>query len=383
MTQPDSTSAAAKPALATTPLTAWHLARGARMAEFAGFNMPIQYSSIVTEHTATRQAAGLFDISHMGRLRFEGPRAHQLLDHLLTRRVDDMRPGMIRYSLMCNEEGGTLDDVLIANLESPSSRQFFLLVVNAGNRAKILKWIAPHLADFPDVEFRDATETTAMIALQGPKSAAIAERLFSPKVTQLKNYRGLVTEQMSKPCIVSRTGYTGEDGFEFIVRAEDAARVWENLMLAGREHGIEAVGLGARDTLRLEAAMPLYGHELSEAIDPYTAGLGFAVSLGQRSFLGSEALAVLKDSPRSQQRIGLRLTGRRAAREGATLLDSDNRSVGTVTSGTFSPTLQSPIAMAYVAPELATVGTNIEVDIRGSRAAAQIVQLPFYQRTKV
>ena len=352
------------------------------MAEFAGFNMPIQYSSIVAEHTATRQAAGLFDISHMGRLRFEGPRAHLLLDHLLTRRVADMRPGMLRYSMMCHEEGGILDDVLIANLESPSNRQFFLLVVNAGNRHKILKWIAPHLADFPDVEFRDATESTAMIALQGPKSAAIAERLFNPKVLQLKNFRGLVTEQMSKPCIVSRTGYTGEDGFEFIVRTEDAARVWENLMLAGREHGIEPVGLGARDTLRLEAGMPLYGHELSETIDPFTAGLGFAVSLGDRSFLGSDALAMLKDAPRTLQRIGLQFGGRRAAREGASLIDRDGRSVGRVTSGTFSPTLQLPIAMAYVAPELATAGTSIDVDIRGTTTEAQIVPLPFYKTTK-
>lgn len=352
------------------------------MAEFAGFNMPIQYSSIVPEHTATRQAAGLFDISHMGRLRFEGPRAHLLLDHLLTRRVADMRPGMLRYSMMCNEEGGILDDVLVANLESPSNRQFFLLVVNAGNRPKILKWIAPHLADFPDVEFRDATESTAMIALQGPKSAAIAERLFDPKILQLKNFRGLVTEQMSKPCIVSRTGYTGEDGFEFIVRNEDAARVWDNLLLAGREHGIEPVGLGARDTLRLEAGMPLYGHELSETIDPFTAGLGFAVSLGDRSFLGSDALAKLKDAPRTMQRIGLQFGGRRAAREGAGIVDSDGRSVGRVTSGTFSPTLQLPIAMAYVAPELATVGTSIEVDIRGTSTEAQIVPLPFYKTTK-
>jgi aminomethyltransferase len=350
------------------------------MAEFAGYSMPIQYSTIVTEHTATRQAAGLFDISHMGRLRFEGPRAHLLLDHLLTRRVTDIRPGMVRYSLMCNEDGGILDDVLIANLESPSSRQFFLLVVNAGNRAKILKWIAPHLADFPDVEFRDATESTAMLAVQGPKALAIVERLFDKRVTQLKYYRGLVTEQMSKPCIVTRTGYTGEDGFELIVRAEDAPRVWENIMLAGREHGIEPVGLGARDTLRLEAGMPLYGHELTEAIDPFTAGLGFAVSLAERSFLGSETLAKLKEASRNLTRIGVKLAGRRAAREGACFIDGDNRTVGTVTSGTFSPTLQVPVAMGYVAPEVSAVGTTIDVDIRGSRATAEIVELPFYHR---
>ncbi len=350
------------------------------MAPFAGFNMPIQYSTIVTEHNATRQAAGLFDISHMGRLRFEGPRAHLLLDHLLTRRVSDMRPGMIRYSLMCNEDGGILDDVLVANLESPSNRQFFLLIVNASNRAKILKWIAPHLADFPDVEFRDSTPSTAMIALQGPKSTAIVERLFNRKVAQLKYYHGLVTNQMNKPCIVSRTGYTGEDGFEFIVRDEDALRVWENLLLAGREHGIQPVGLGARDTLRLEAGMPLYGHELSESIDPLTAGLGFAVTLGERSFLGSDALATLSTHSPSMVRIGLKLTGRRAAREGATLIDQDNRTVGSVTSGTYSPTLQTPIAMGYIAPELSTVGTSIEVDIRGTRSPAQIVPLPFYKR---
>jgi aminomethyltransferase len=384
VTSPESTPAAhgTLPAsvLASTPLTGWHVARGARMAEFAGFNMPIQYSSIVTEHTATRRAAGLFDISHMGRLRFEGPRAHLLLDHLLTRRVTDMRPGMLRYSLMCNEEGGILDDVLVANLESPSSRQFFVLIVNAGNREKILKWIAPHLADFPDVEFRDATPSTAMLAIQGPQATTIVQRLFNLKVTQLKYYRGLVTEQMSKPCIISRTGYTGEDGFELIVRAEDSLRVWENLMLAGREHGIEPVGLGARDTLRLEAGMPLYGHELSERIDPFTAGLGFAVTLGERSFLGSEALTQLCSAKRTQTRIGFKLEGRRAARESALLIDSDQRTVGTVTSGTFSPTLQCPIGMGYVASELAVVGSSIEVDIRGSRAAAQIVDLPFYHR---
>ncbi len=350
------------------------------MAEFAGFSMPIQYTSIVTEHTATRQAAGLFDISHMGRLRFEGPRAHLLLDHLLTRRVADMRPGMIRYSLMCNEEGGILDDVLISNLESPSSQQYFLLVVNAGNRAKILKWIQPHLADFPDVVFRDVTDDTAMISIQGPKALAVTERLFATKVGGLKYYRGLVTDQMSKPCIVSRTGYTGEDGFELIVRSEDAVRVWDNLMLSGREHGIEPVGLGARDTLRLEAGMPLYGHELNESIDPYSAGLGFAVSVGDRNFLGSDALIRLKHQPKTQERVGIKVSGRRAAREGAALIDSDNRGVGLITSGTFSPTFQCPIAMGYIASELATVGTAIEVDIRGTRAMAEIASLPFYQR---
>lgn len=377
----------AAPPLKSTPLTGWHSERGARMAEFAGYSMPIQYSSIVTEHSATRTAAGLFDISHMGRLRFEGERAAELLDHLLTRRVGDMEIGRVRYSLMCNENGGILDDVLLSHLETPSGRKFFLLVVNASNRPKILKWIAPHLADFPDVEFADVTEATAMISIQGPAAESIVTPLFPPKVARLKYYRSEVTEQMSKSCIVSRTGYTGEDGFELIVRSEDAMRVWENLILAGRDSGIEPVGLGARDTLRLEAAMPLYGHELSEEIDPISAGLKFAVNFDDargaaRHFLGRETLEQRAASPPPHTRVGLKLTGRRAAREGAKLIDRDNRTVGEVTSGSFSPSLQCPIAMAYLDSQVATPGMSIDVDIRGSRAAGEIVELPFYKRAR-
>ena len=365
----------------TTALNGWHLEHQARMVDFAGYQMPIQYASIVKEHAATRQAAGVFDISHMGRLRFEGNRAHELLDHLLTRKVADLKLGRTRYALMCNEDGGILDDVLVSSLETPSSRQFFLLVVNASNRAKILKWLVPHLADYPDVEFRDVTDATTMISVQGPYAEEIISKLFTPAARQLKYYQGLVTEQMSKPCILSRTGYTGEDGFELIVRNEDAVRVWENVMLAGRHIGIQPVGLGARDTLRLEAGMPLYGHELSEDIDPFTAGLGFAVNLESRSFVGSDALAKAWANPSAVTRVGLRLEGRRPGREGALLLDRDNRQVGHVTSGTFSPTLQSPIAMAYIQSQLAVTGTTVDVDIRGARATAQIVDLPFYRRS--
>lgn len=367
--------------LVKTPLDGWHTANGGRMVEFAGYSMPIQYGSIVAEHAATRTAAGLFDISHMGRLRFEGDRAEQLLSHVLTRKISNMQDGMVRYSLVCNEEGGILDDVLVSKLESPSGRRYFLMVVNASNRDKILKWLAPHLADFPDVAMNDVTDATAMISIQGPQSVPIVERLFAEKVTRLKYYRSVVTEQMSKPCIVSRTGYTGEDGFELIVRNEDAARVWENLLLAGREHGISAVGLGARDTLRLEAAMPLYGHELDETIDPFTAGLGFAVNLKDRDFLGSSELRKLSEAP-LRQRVGLKLQGRRPAREGASLVDKDSRVVGKVTSGTFSPTLQCPIAMAYIESAMAVENTSIDVDIRGTAASAEIVPLPFYSRAR-
>lgn len=366
--------------LAVTPLHKWHQANGARMAEFAGYEMPIQYSGIVAEHNATRNAVGVFDISHMGRFRFDGGRADQLLDRLLTRRVLDMQTGQVRYSLMCNEEGGVLDDVLVSCLESPSGKNYFLLVVNASNRAKILEWIRPHLQQFPDVEFHDVTDSTAMIAVQGPKAVELCTPLLPASALALGYYKAKVTEQMSKPCIVSRTGYTGEDGFELIVKSEDAARVWENIMLAGRNLGVSPVGLGARDTLRLEAGMPLYGHELDEQIDPYQAGLSFACNLKDREFVGRESLAKKSIDKTIPKRVGLALEGRRAARQGASVVDMDNRVVGQVTSGSFSPTLDKPIAMAYVDPAIAVIGSTLDVDIRGTKAAATIVSLPFYKK---
>ncbi len=367
--------------LSFTPLHDWHKAQGARMAEFAGFEMPIQYEGIVAEHNATRTGAGVFDVSHMARLRFDGPRADQLLDHLLTRRVTDMEIGQVRYSLMCNEEGGILDDVLVSCMQSPSEKNYFLLVVNAGNHEKIVKWIQPHLKDFPDVEFNDVTDQTAMIAVQGPKAVEICTPLLPASALALDYYRSKVTEQMGKPCIVSRTGYTGEDGFELIVKSEDAPRVWENIMLAGRNLGVKAAGLGARDTLRLEAGMPLYGHELNEGITPYQAGLGFACNLQGRQFIGSEALERWKYDRRIPKRVGLKLEGKRAAREGSKVLDQNSQVIGEVTSGSFSPTLGVPIAMAYLQPDAAQVGSEVQIDIRGSQVPATLVSIPFYKRS--
>lgn len=350
------------------------------MAEFAGFDMPIQYSSIVTEHEATRKAVSLFDISHMGRLRFDGPRADQFLDTLTTRRVKDMVPGQVRYSLICNEQGGILDDVLVYCLESPSGKIYFLMVVNASNRSKIVDWIKPKLGQFPDVEFHDTTEQTAMIAVQGPRALDICRPLLPASVFSLGYYKAKVTEQMSKPVIASRTGYTGEDGLELVVRAEDAQRVWENLMLAGRDQGIVAAGLGARDTLRLEAGMPLYGHELDETTDPLSAGLEFAVQMKDRDFIGKTAIEALKVAGLPRKRIGLVLEGRRAARQGSELIDQDGRRIGLVTSGSFSPTLNHPIAMAYVDASIGIDGLQLDVDVRGSKIAARMVPLPFYKR---
>ena len=358
---------------AQTPLNDWHVEHGARMVDFAGWSMPIQYTSIVAEHQATREAVGVFDVSHMGRLRIEGADAPEQLDRLLTRRV--------RYSLVTNEEGGILDDVLVYHLQTPSERRYFLMVVNASNRERIVSWLQSQLDDSSDVQLLDRTLETAMISVQGPRALETVQPLFKVKLDELGYYRGLVTEQFGRPCTVSRTGYTGEDGFELIVRAEDAVEVCKNLFRAGRDLGISPVGLAARDTLRLEAGMPLYGHELSEQTTPIQAGLGFAVNLKNRQFPGRDALLAAQSDRGLPRRVGLRSDGRRVPREGYGVFEEGN-SVGQVTSGTFSPTLQKPIAMAYVEPSAAEVGSHVEVDIRGRREPATVVALPFYRRSR-
>ncbi len=365
--------------LAKTPLDSWHRQSGARMVPFAGYEMPIQYASIVDEHHRTRTSASLFDVSHMGRLRFDGDGSELLLDHLLTRRVSDLGVGRVRYGLMCNADGGVLDDVLVSHLETPSQRRFHLLVVNASNREKILKWIIPHLADFPTVTMSDRTELTAMIAVQGPKAIEVCNRLFSFDLNRLKYYQAIITEQFKKPVIVSRTGYTGEDGFELIVRAEEANRIWENLLLAGRDDGFAAAGLGARDTLRMEAAMPLYGHELCESVDPISAGLAFACQFEGRSFIGDEAIQEIAAKGPKQTRIGLLPEGKRPAREGSDVLNSSGKKIGVVTSGGPSPTLGYPIAMAYIDAEHSQ-DSSFQIDIRGKVVDAKLTALPFYKR---
>ena len=365
------------PDLMKTPLYDWHDERGGRMVDFAGWSMPVLYSSIVEEHAATRASAGAFDISHMGRLRFDGTGAAAFLDRLLTRRVIGLSPGKIRYSLVTNEAGGILDDVLVYQLLERDGQPFHLLVVNASNREKIVAWVRRHLAEAHDVSFEDQTIATAMIAVQGPMALAIAQPVVESHLSGLDYYTGVSTRIDGQAGIVSRTGYTGEDGCELIVPAPAALQIWERLIAAGAK----PVGLGARDTLRLEAAMPLYGHELSEQINPFQADLAFAVNFKDRDFIGKAAMMPLQNDPNQLKRIGLVLAGKRVPREHFAVLASD-QTIGEVTSGTFSPTLQRPIAMAYVQPRFAAVGTQLFVDIRGSREPAGVVKLPFYSRPK-
>jgi aminomethyltransferase len=373
--------------LLRTPFYDWHVEQGARMVDFAGWSMPVQYNSIVAEHLATRERASIFDVSHMGRLRFDGPDSGRFLDRLLTRRVLDLRPGRIRYALVANTEGGILDDVLVYHQQTPSGTGYHMLVVNAGNRTKIVQWIQAQLQPEDEVMMSDRTEETAMLAIQGPRAIELVDPLLDADVQSMAYYRSRTTKQMGKVCIVSRTGYTGEDGVELIMRREDAPLILDNLFRAGREFNLVPAGLGARDTLRMEAAMPLYGHELDETINPFEAGLSFAVNFNDgsdrpRSFVGSEALQPLADQSTRITRVGLLLEGKRAAREKYPVFRDETR-VGEVSSGTFSPTLQRPIAMAYIEaadPDLLEPGSPLEVDIRGRRHPAEITRLPFYSR---
>ena len=366
-------------ALAKTPLYQWHVERSARIVDFAGWSMPVQYNSIVEEHRATRTAVGLFDISHMGRLRFDGPDAEAFLDRLLTRRVVGLGPTLVRYSLVTNEAGGILDDVLVYRLQEADGKAFYLLVVNASNREKIVSWIHTQRRDGEEIGLQDQTRDTAMIAIQGPHALATVAEALDLAIEPMKYYTAVVREIAGTTGIVSRTGYTGEDGCELIVPGEAAVSIADQIAAAGAAYGLQPVGLGARDTLRLEAGMPLYGHELSEQIDPFEAGLGFAVQLGGRQFVGSAALARQKGNTELRQRVGLELDGKRAARENYPVVCRDEI-VGTVTSGTFSPTLERPIAMAYLRRDVSTVGTEVAVDIRGRHEPARVVELPFYRR---
>ncbi len=346
--------------------------------------MPVFYDSIVDEHNATREKATLFDVSHMGRFRFDGEHAAQFLDQLTTRRVTNIKPGQIRYSLMTNGQGGILDDILIYHLNETDGTPSFGLVVNAGNRDKIAAWIATHGDASLNVSFSDHTSDTGMIAVQGPLAVGLVNGLVDFPLDELKYYTGIHGKFDGIPVFVSRTGYTGEDGCEITVAASDAENVWQRLLDQGAEDGVRAAGLGARDTLRLEAAMPLYGHELTEDIDPFQAGLGFAVHLKDREFSGKPALqerkAAYAENGPSPQRVGLQLAGRRPPREGYPVLLGD-QTVGIVTSGAMSPTLGYPIAMAMVTPNAAEIGSTLAVDIRGKQHSATVVELPFYRRT--
>ena len=387
--------AAGSPApLLETPLCRWHATHGGRMVDFAGWSMPVQYASIVDEHLATRSAVGLFDVSHMGRLAVTGPAALDWLESLLTRKVAGIAPGQFRYTLVTTGAppavGGKplsiLDDALVSrDVDAADGTPRMGIVCNASNRPAVVAWLRSRLPA-AGVELVDHTASTAMIAVQGPKGVEVVAGLCpaadGERIGTLGNYRGTTATVAGHRAAVSRTGYTGEDGVEVTVGAADAVVVWEAILAASLPNGGRACGLGARDTLRLEAGMPLYGHELRVDSDPFAIGLGLAVNLDGRSFPGSAALATMRDARPARVRVGLDLGSRRSAREGNLVFTagSGGREVGGVTSGSFSPTLGHAVAMALVDADAAAEGSHLEIAIRDALQPARVVPLPFYRR---
>jgi aminomethyltransferase len=361
--------------LLQTPLHGWHQANGGRLVEFGGWSMPVQYTTIVDEHRAVRERVGLFDISHMGRLTFDGPGVLDWLERATTNHVAKLADLQIQYSLLATDSGGVIDDILV--YRQPFA---YIVVCNASNRGPV-KVRLEQLREGAAGNFVDRTIDTAMIAVQGPKALDTLQPLFDQPLGPMPYYHlSMGRLQGGLNAVISRTGYTGEDGFEVIVAARSALELWNALRKSGEPHGLEVCGLGARDTLRLEAAMPLYGHELSESINPYAAGLGWAVKLEKGDFAGRTALTAFKAAP-GLTRIGLKLETKRIARQGAVVF-SGTEQVGAVTSGTFSPTLQVSLAMALVDPAVAAARAPLTVDVRGHREPAQVVKLPFFKRSR-
>ncbi|NBT12946.1 MAG: glycine cleavage system aminomethyltransferase GcvT [Planctomycetia bacterium] len=374
--------------LLETPLCRWHESHGGRMVDFAGWKMPVQYGSIVEEHLATRRAAGLFDVSHMGRLTVAGPAAIDWLEGLLTRRVAGIEPGQARYTLVTGQAPGggdvvILDDAIVARDEDAADGSPRLsLVVNASNRERVVGWLSSRLPA-AGVRFADRTFQTAMIAVQGPRAVdvvtGLANAADAERIGGLRPYRTAVASIAGHRAGVSRSGYTGEDGVELVVDAAAAEPVWNALHAAGRPVGLAACGLGARDTLRLEAGMPLYGHELREESDPFAIGLGLGVTLDGRTFPGAERFADLRAHPRGRVRVGLAFDSKRTAREGSSVRQG-GREVGTVTSGSFAPSLDRAVAMALVDRDASAPGTQLDVVVREVPQAAHVTPLPFHRR---
>jgi aminomethyltransferase len=362
--------------LKRTPFYDFHVSAHAKLVDFAGWEMPLLYRGIVEEHEQTRRSGSLFDVSHMGRLHFTGKEAQAFLSRVVTRNIADQKVGQSRYSLVCNEAGGVLDDVIVSR-----DTKNWLMVCNASNREKLVKHFNEvRQTSGLDFDMSDQTESTAMVALQGPKVIERVASVLPVDVKAMKRYHFETSSFMLVKFTVFRSGYTGEDGVEVIIPAKMAGLAMKALG-GGTDKPdatIKPAGLGARDTLRMEAGMPLYGHELSETLNPLAAGLGWAVDLS-KEFIGAAPLREIARNGPARKLVGLELEGRRIARQGTPVV-IDGRPIGEVTSGTLGPTVQKSIAMAYVDPGSASEGTQLSVDLKGTPNAAKVVKLPFYKR---
>ena len=376
MTAQESTNAT--PAtLQRTPLYEQHCALGARMVEFSGWEMPVQYSGILAEHEAVRTRAGLFDVSHMGEFKVEGAEALAFLQRLVPNDVARLAIGQALYTQLCLPNGNTIDDMLIYHLAD----QHYMLVVNAGNIDKDFSWVEEQSQKFKDVQVTNQSATTALIALQGPKAQAILQPLTDVDLASIRYYHFASGMVDNINCLISRTGYTGEDGFELYCAPVDVVKLWNDLLAAGQSSGLLPAGLGARDTLRLEAGMCLYGHELDEQTNPLEANLGWSVKLDKGDFIGHDALLQAKQQGLKRKLVGIELLERGVPRGGYTIYENDTP-IGVLTSGAPGLTVHKNIGMGYVDRARAIVGQPVQIDIRGKRIAAQIVALPFYKRQK-
>ena len=357
-----------------TPLYERHKELGAKTVEFGGWEMPVQYTGIVDEHITTRTAAGLFDISHMGQINVRGPDALSFLQSIATQDVATIAEGLANYSLMCYPDGGIVDDIFVYHLPDR-----YLVVVNASNVDKDFAWMQQHAGEYT-VEIENISDQTTMLALQGPRAEAILHRVVDVDVTTIP-FHGVTTGTLlgRVPAIIARTGYTGEDGFELFFDNEHAAMVWDGLLEEGHDDGLKPIGLGARDSLRFEPKLALYGHEISESINPYEAGLGWVVKLDKGQFVGREALQRIKAEGPRRKLVGLEMIGRGIARGGYPVATPDGEVVGEVTSGMPAPTLGKNLALALVRSDTAKIGTELDVLIRGKPVRAQVVKTPFYQ----
>lgn len=363
--------------LKRTPLYPVYQELGAKTVDFGGFEMPVQFSGIIAEHEAVRTAAGLFDVSHMGEFDVSGPHALRLLQRLVTNDVSKLSSGMAMYSPMTYEDGGTVDDLLIYCFDDTH----YMAVVNASNIEKDFSWMQGAIQPTDDVRLTNRSAEVGLIALQGPQAETILQNIVSIPLSEIGFYRFLETNIDGVEVIVSRTGYTGEDGFELYVPSESVISIWSALLRVGTPLGLVPCGLGARDTLRLEAKLPLYGHELTSTISPLEAGLSMFVKLEAKDFIGQKALSAQKAAGVTRKVVGVRMVDKGIPRAGYAVF-AGGQEVGVVTSGTMSPTLKYPIALALVQTEFATVGTELAIDIRGKQLKAEVVKTPFYKRPK-
>jgi aminomethyltransferase len=350
-----------------------HVRAGARIVDFAGWEMPVQYAGILAEHEAVRTRAGLFDVSHMGEIVFRGPKALEALSRVFTNDLSKTADGQAQYGCLCRESGGIVDDVVVYR----RSAEDLLVCVNAANRAKDHEWLAAHAGG---ADVKNESDDWAQLALQGPRAAQVLQRLTKVNLSAIKTYRFASGDVAGVPCIVARTGYTGEDGFELFCPPASAPGLWDAIMDAGQPEKVQPAGLGARDSLRLEMAYRLYGQDMDDSTTPLEAGLAWVVKLDKGPFVGRDALVKQKEAGLTRKLVGFELTDPGIARHAYPVLQ-DGRKVGEVTSGTKSPSLGTSVGLAYVPTALAAEGSTFAVDIRGRAAAGRVVRTPFYTRS--